>query len=177
MTSQDRWVSRSTAYVTPGVGDAWAAEAESRGAKAGQRLREVGEVEPSRLVAEALAVAEGQPVVVRRRVMSLDGRPVELTDSYYPVSIARGTRLAEARKIPGGAITLLAELGHAPAHVREEVSARPATAEERELLDLGQDDWVMVLFRLVSTADGTPVEASAMTMIARGTRLGYERDL
>ncbi|HWO68322.1 MAG TPA: UTRA domain-containing protein, partial [Umezawaea sp.] len=62
------------------------------GAKPGQRLREVAEVEPPREVAEALSVAEGELVVVRRRVMSLDGRPVELTDSYYPVAIARGTR-------------------------------------------------------------------------------------
>jgi DNA-binding GntR family transcriptional regulator len=177
MTSQDRWVSRSTAYVTPGTGDAWAAEAERRGARAGQRLREVAEVEPPRSVAEALSVATGQPVVVRRRVMSLDDRPVELTDSYYPVAIARGTRLAEPRKIPGGAITLLAELGHVPKHVREEVSARAATAEERELLDLDQDGWVMVLSRLVATVDGTPVEASVMTMNARVARLGYERDL
>lgn len=177
MTSQDRWVSRSTAYVTPGAGDAWMAEAEQRGAKGTQRLRDVAEVEPPRQVADDLAIPHGQPVVVRRRVMSLDDRPVELTDSYYPVTIARGTRLAEPRRIPGGAITLLAELGHVPKHVREEVSARPATVGERELLDLDQEDWVMVLSRLVSAADGTPVESSVMTMSARSARLGYERDL
>lgn len=155
-------------------GDAWMAEAAQRGAKGTQRLREVVEVVPPSGVAEALNLAHGLSAVVRRRLMLLDGKPVELTDSYYPVSVARGTRLAEARKIPGGAITLLTELGHVPRHVREDVSARPAGAEERQLLDLGDDDWVMVLNRLVSTAEGTPIEASVMTMVARDCHLGYE---
>lgn len=177
MASQDKWVSQSATYVTPGLGDAWNAEAAQRGAEGSQRLREVAEVEPPRQVAEGLAIPQGQPVVVRRRVMSLDGRPVELTDSHYPVSIARGTRLAEPRKIPGGAITLLAELGYPPKHVREEVSARPADSEERQLLGLDEGEWVIVLTRLLSTTGGTPVEASVMTMIARGTRLGYEMDV
>jgi len=177
MANQSGWVSRSATYVTPGTGDAWAAEAAQRNAKGGQLLREVAEVEPPQRIAEDLAVPQGQPVVVRRRVMSLDDRPVELTDSHYPIAIARGTRLAEPRKIPGGAIALLAELGYAPKHVREEVSARPADSEERRLLGLAEDEWVIVLTRLSSAADGTPVEASVMTMIARGTRLGYEMDV
>jgi DNA-binding GntR family transcriptional regulator len=177
MAGQGAWVSRSTAYVTPGSGDAWLAEASERGAKGAQRLREVTEVAPPPGVAEALGIPEGEPVVVRRRLMSLDGRPVELTDSYYPLSVARGTRLAEARKIPGGAITLLAEFGHVPHHVSEEIAARPASAEECLLLDLTDGEWVMVLSRVVSTADRTPVEASVMTMGARDTRLGYEMDV
>ena len=82
----DDWVSVSLPYVTGGASDAWAAEAAGRGGSGTQRLRMVSEVTPPRSVAEALETPAGEQVVVRRRVMLLDEKPVELTDSYYPVA-------------------------------------------------------------------------------------------
>lgn len=106
--------------------------------------------------------------------MLFEDRPVEITDSYYPVTIARGTRLAEARKIPGGAVALLADLGHPPRHVREDVSARLATPDERTILQLGVESCVLLLARTLFTEKDFPVEASVMTMTADGRRLRYE---
>ncbi|MEV4316773.1 hypothetical protein [Actinocrispum sp. NPDC049592] len=63
--------------------------------------------------------------------MLFNEQPVELTDSYYPVAIARGTWLAESRKIPGGAVAYLTDLGHPARRVREDISARLATPQER----------------------------------------------
>jgi GntR family transcriptional regulator len=113
-------------------------------------------------------------VIVRRRVVLLDEQPVELTDSYYPASIARDTALAEPRKISGGAITLLAALGYRPHHVREDISARAPSAQERQLLALEHGEWVLLLSRVVMADGKRPIEASIMTMTAQGRHLRYQ---
>ncbi|MDQ7904700.1 UTRA domain-containing protein [Phytohabitans sp. ZYX-F-186] len=177
MAEPGTWVSVSTPYVTPrspGDREAWAAEAAQHGHTGTQRLIEVSEVAASPVVAEALRLAADEPVVVRRRLMLLDDKPVELTDSYYPTAIARGTPLAEPRKIPGGAVTLLAELGHRPRRITEDVSSREPTAHERAALALDPQEWVLRLIRVAATDSGQPVEASMITMKARHRHLRYQ---
>jgi DNA-binding GntR family transcriptional regulator len=139
-------------------------------------LREVGEIPAPPDIARDLSIEGGQHVVVRRRIVLLDGAPVELADSYYPASIACGTPLAQTGKIRGGAVRLLAELGHRVRKVEEAVSARPTTAIERNLLNLGETDWVLVLRRVVRDEAGTPFESTVMTMIASGRELRYEHE-
>jgi GntR family transcriptional regulator len=176
MTVPDRWVSTSASYVgqrPAGSGDAWSEEAARAGGVGTHRLREVADVVPPADVAAGLGQGPQTRAVVRRRVVLLDGRPVELADSYYPVALAQGTGLAEPRKIRGGAPTLLASLGYPLASVVEDVSARPPVEDEVRRLELAADEWVMVLFRVASTAAGQPVEVSVMTMRARGRHLGY----
>ncbi|WBB78161.1 UTRA domain-containing protein [Micromonospora sp. WMMD882] len=168
------WLSVSLPYVTSAASDAWQAEAAAGGGVGSQRLLEVAEVAAPAEVAAAFGVERGTVVVVRRRLMLLDDRPVELTDSYYPLAIARGTALATPQKIRGGAVTLLAELGYRPGRTVEDVYARAPTAEEREALALGGHRWVLGLTRLITTEDGTPVEVSVMIMVADGRRLRYE---
>ncbi|NJP34244.1 UTRA domain-containing protein [Micromonospora thermarum] len=171
------WLSVSMPYVRSHEahgGDAWAADAAGQGGVGTQRLLEVREVVPVAEVAEAFRLAPGDRVIVRRRLMLLDGQPVELTDSYYPVSIARGTALAEQRKIRGGAVRLLAELGYRPRRVREDVYTRQPDAAERRMLDLTGHEWALGLTRVLSTEEGVPVEVSIMTMVPWGRRLRYE---
>jgi DNA-binding GntR family transcriptional regulator len=174
MTSASAWISVSLPYVSGERGDAWAAEAAVHGGVGRQRLLAVEEVTAPAEVAEALNLEPGAPVVVRRRLMLLDEHPVELVESYYPTQIARGTALAEPRKIRGGAVALLAELGHRPRRVREDVTSRLATEHERNLLGLDDPAAVQLLARVLYTDERRPVEASLMT----GTgRLRYELDL
>ena len=167
----------SIRYLTPradGKDDAWAEEAAARGQRGTQQLREVSEVAPPAHIAEALRLSAGETCIVRRRLVLADARPVELADSYYPLSIARASPLAEARKVKGGAVAALAALGHAPVRAKEDVSARRPTAEEARLLDLTESDWVLVLCRTSRDADGVEVEASVMIMVAEGRHLRYE---
>lgn len=176
MAGSNRWISVSTDYARPrtsGAGDAWAEDAARQGRTGTHRLREVTTVRPPSDVAEALGLKPDEQAVVRRRVVLLDDRPVELADSYYPVRIADGTALALSQKIRGGAATLLAELGHRIQRLSEEVWVRMPAAEERQLLDLPPDQPVMILFRLATSADGRPIEATVMTL-ADGRRLRYE---
>lgn len=171
------WVSVSEPYVRPhkpGEPEAWAAEAAQHGHVGTHQLREVNEIQPPQEVSQALNLASEEAAVVRRRLILLDGRPTELADSYYPASIARGTPLAEMRKIPGGAVTMLAELGYEPREVEEGVRARPSTDQEQQLLDIQPGEWVLVLSRVLRTDNSTPIEVTVMTMIADDRELRYK---
>ncbi|MER5550173.1 UTRA domain-containing protein [Streptomyces sp. NPDC002793] len=170
-------VSTSARYLTPpvsGAGDAWAAEAAAGGRRGTQEILGAGEVAAPGQVADLLGVEWGAPVVERRRIMYLDGEPCELTHTYYPVEIARGTALAVTSKIKGGAVRLLAELGHVGVTAREDVAARLPTESERRSLSLGASEPVLELARLTSAADGRPIQADVMVMASRGQGLRYE---
>lgn len=125
-------------------------------------------------IAEFLGVPVGQEVVVRRRVMYLDDQPTELTDTYYPLHIARGTRLAGTAKIPGGAVTLLAELGYVGVRVVEDVIARMPETAEADMLEVGADEPVLQLTRLTLDADDRPFQVDRMVMPSQRQRLRYE---
>lgn len=132
------------------------------------------EVPAPEVVAELLRVTPGDPVVVRRRIIELDGEPCELTDTHYPVAIARGTPLAETKKIRGGAVTLLAELGHIGVHVREDVTARMPDGDERTALNLDPAEPVLRLNRVTLDAGDRPIQADMMVMPAHRQQLRYE---
>ncbi|MEU7582687.1 UTRA domain-containing protein [Streptomyces sp. NPDC041068] len=171
------WVSTSMPYLKPrekGQSDAWGEEAAARGGKGSQRIAHAGEVPAPDDVAALLSVAAEAPVVVRRRIIELDGEPCELTDTYYPVDIARGTPLAETGKIRGGAVTLLAALGHIGVRVREDVTARMPDSDEREALRLGHDEPVLRLNRVTLDGEDKPIQVDMMVMPAHRQQLRYE---
>jgi DNA-binding GntR family transcriptional regulator len=121
-----------------------------------------------------LALDPGETAVVRRRLMRLDGEPVEIVSSYYPRAIAAGTALAEHRKIKGGAPTLLAQLGRTACRVIEDVEARTPTEPERAALSIDAAEPVLVLSRLTLSRNDEPTEVSVMVMKASERRLRYE---
>ncbi|MFD6029037.1 UTRA domain-containing protein [Streptomyces griseoluteus] len=175
--SDRAWTSTSMPYLAPqeaGQGDAWAAEAAAKGGKGSQRIAHAGEVGAPAEVAGLLEVEAGEAVVVRRRVIELDGAACELTDSYYPVAIARGTRLAERGRIPGGAVALLAELGYRGVRVREDVAAGMPSPEERDVLRLGAGEPVLRVSRVTFGEDGRAVQADLIVMPGHRQRLRYE---
>jgi GntR family transcriptional regulator len=167
---ENKWRSTSLPYVLPssaGQADAWTREAGT------QELLQVEDVHPPAEIAASLGLLEGEQAIVRRRRMRKNGLAVELTDSYYPPAIARGTQLAESRKIRGGTPTLLADLGHHPGRVDEDVEVRLASASECAALELPDGEPVLVLSRTTVSRDGHPIEVSRMVM-RRGSRLHYE---
>lgn len=175
MDDRQEWVGSSSWYVTPrdGQRDAWSEELAESGRRGTQRLLEVAEVVPPPPVAAALKLCPDGRAVVRRRVMLVEDRPVELTDSYYVRAVAAGTDLALPRKIRGGAPTLLAELGYTAAEVVEDLSVRPAAPDEALELGLPENALVIFLVRVSSTADGMPFEVSVMTMRPEGRHFRY----
>lgn len=175
--ASDEWVSASTPYVAPrrkGERDAWTEEAAAHGAKGGQRLTFAGEVPAPTEVAEAFGITEDDTAVARKRVITLDGEPIELTDTYYPAAIAAGTPLADPQKIKGGAVTLLSTLGHTSTQIHESVTARMPNESERDALKLGDRDPVLTLTRIASNSEGEPIQIDLIAMPARGRHLRYE---
>ncbi|WP_329455679.1 UTRA domain-containing protein [Streptomyces sp. NBC_01497] len=171
------WISSSAAYLAPPKDpgrEAWSAELERRGRRGSQRIVQAGEVPSPAEAAALLGLAVGESVVVRRRVMFVEERPCELTDTYYPVRIARGTGLASTAKIRGGAVRLLAELGHTGVRVVEDVTARLPTDKEQNTLLLTPDQPVLTIARVTFDDEGAPVQADLMTMPAHLQRLRYE---
>ena len=125
-------------------------------------LLTVAETRPPAEVRKAFALGAADTVILRHRLMTFDGRPAELSWSYYPLELAAGTPLAADRRIKGGAGKLLAELGFAPVGYRETIASRLPTTYELERLELPDDVPVIRQCRSLLTADGRAVETTVM---------------
>ncbi|NJQ05507.1 GntR family transcriptional regulator [Streptomyces lonarensis] len=154
----------------------WLTEAAKRGRKGSIKLLAVGEVSPPREIAKLLDLPDGETAVMRHQLLSLDGEPAELVTSYYPSDLARGTALAEERKIRGGTPTLLAELGYPPKETVDRVSARVPTQEQWEALQLPSELPVIRTLRVVYSHNERPIEATVMAKAGHLYELQYEFD-
>jgi GntR family transcriptional regulator len=133
-------------------------------------------VEPANTaVAGWLQIQPGDEVVRRVRLRTVDGRPFQLSTSWFPARIAKGTVLMEERDVsmPGG---LLRSVGHPQHHIRDEITVRMPSPEESEDLKLPPGTPVAQHVRIGYGEDG-PVRV--MMTIAPGDRhvLVYEMDV
>ncbi|WP_440899186.1 GntR family transcriptional regulator, partial [Actinosynnema sp.] len=124
--------------------------------------------------AAALDLQPGDEVLVRDRVMSADGTPVQLATSWLPRSITAGTQLEEVDTGTSGSYGLLDALGHPLAHGVEYVRARPADTTEAERLAIQPGAPVIDVTRIVHDEAGTPVETTRMIMNAERYELAYD---
>lgn len=151
----------------------WITEAAARGQRGANTILNVEEVKAPTRVARALGAEGDTHAVLRTRIGLLDDEPAELVWSYYPVELARGTRLADRRKIRGGSPTLLAEMGYPPREQVDEVAARQATTEEYQLLEIPGDVPVIEIFRVVYSDDRRPIEVTVLVKPAHLYKMGY----
>ncbi|MDI5968620.1 GntR family transcriptional regulator [Streptomyces sp. SL13] len=152
----------------------WLTEASKRGKQGSIQLLDVAEVRPPQDVAEAMGLPENGTAVVRQQLLSHDGDPVELVSSYYPLDLAQGTALTEARKIRGGTPALLAEMGFPPRLTVDRVSARVPTQEQYEALQLPSDLPVLRTLRVVYSDDDRAIEVTVMAKAGHLYELQYE---
>jgi GntR family transcriptional regulator len=151
----------------------WVTEAAKRSQRGANQILRVEEVVPPRRVRAVLGLPDEGVAVLRSRIGLLDDEPAELVDSYYPADIARGTRLADRRKIPGGSPTLLASMGYPSVEQEDEVSARPATTREYVHLELPGDVPVLEIFRVVYSGERRPIEVSVLAKPSHLFKMGY----
>lgn len=161
--------SSSDAYLAPSTANAWSAEAAGLGGTGTQRLLDVRATEPTEDVRRGLGLGPGEQVVLRSRLIMLDGRPVEIATSYYPAVIVAGTPLAAAGKIRGGAVTALADLGFSATDVVERIAARLPTTEEADILQIAAHEPLLVLARTSHDPNGRAFEHAVNRMVARLT--------
>jgi GntR family transcriptional regulator len=123
--------------------------------------------------AAELGIAVGSAVVVRDRVMSANGDPVQLATSYLPATVAAGTGVDEVEQRAGGILGRLEDAGHRLTHFREVVGESPATADEAAQLDVAAGT---PLWRITRTAyaESGPVEVNFISARSDRVVLVYE---
>ena len=128
--------------------------------------------------AEFLKIPEGDPVLRRHLLKSVDGRPEQIQRSTIPLALAKGTHLGnpEAQPYPGGTIAELYDAGHRVTQVIEDAWARMPTGDERRLLQQVQAGPVWDIVRIFCTEDG-PVEVSRVITPTADNVLRFVTDL
>lgn len=115
-------------------------------------------------------------VCVRDRRYLLDGRPVMTARSSLPADLVGCSPVTQEDTGPGGTYARLAEMGHAPAHFREDIRSRMPGEHERRILDLDAGTPVLEVVRLAVTEEGRVVEVTEMLMDAGAYVLRYDFD-
>lgn len=112
-------------------------------------------------VLDALQVA-GEITAVRRvrLLRNADGRPIELSISWFAPELAeRAPRLLELERLRGGTGKYLGEvIGREPSFGRDLSAARLATAEECQVLELGDAAAVLEQRRTIFDAQDQPLQ-------------------
>lgn len=110
--------------------------------------------------------------IVRRRLMLRDGEPIELSDSYVAVELARELGLDAPRRLRGGMAAILEAAGLPQRSFADVVSARPPTTRELEALRLPPNVWVLRILRTITTDGGRVV---GVDVIVKGAHRYQER--
>ena len=129
----------------------------------------VEEVTPPGDVARALGT---ERAVMRRRLTRLDDEPVELSESYLPVDLARELSLDRPRRPRGGIKAVLAAAGMPQRKAVDVVSARLPTDEEVQALGL-PDSVPILRIRRTITSDGGRVVC--VDVIVKGAHRYHEQ--
>lgn len=130
--------------------------AEADGRVATQEI-EVQIVRAPSYVAQRLGVPEGEFLVRRARLRKLDGVPLLINDSFYPLDVVQGTSVMEDDEIRPGVNQLLADLGHEQVRALDEIRVRMPDGEEIGRLDLLPGTPVAIHLVTGYTADDRPV--------------------
>ncbi|WP_326681024.1 GntR family transcriptional regulator [Streptomyces sp. NBC_01237] len=127
-------------------------------------------------IAHMLDLTVEQAVCARSRRFVLAERPVMLATSYLPLALVEGTPIMRVDTGNGGTYARLAELGHAPAHFREEIRCRLPLAAEAEKLGMPLERPVVKVYRTAYDANHRAVEVNEMTMDSAAYVLEYAFD-
>jgi GntR family transcriptional regulator len=132
-------------------------------------------VEPaSERVATELRIEVGADVLVRDRVLSANGEPIQLAVSRLPRSITEGTTIERENPGPGGIYARLEESGHALEYFEERVTSRIGTDDETDALRLNSGSPVLAVTRIAYRTGGNPVEINDMVLAAERYELVYD---
>lgn len=160
----------------PGQPYRWLLEATKNQQRGKYKMLGVSEVKPPKQVRLALGLDEDGTAMLRSRIGYLDDKPAELVHSYYPIELARGTRLEDRRLIPGGSPLLLEEMGYPTRSQDDVLGARPATTEEYVHLEIPRDVPVIEIFRVVYSDEQRPIEVSLLAKPAHRFKMAYSVD-
>jgi GntR family transcriptional regulator len=167
-----RYGSSMRAVTTHGP---FGAEARAQGKTPRVEVRSAERIPAPPQVAARLAIEPGTEVVRRENWYYADEEPMQIGITFLPWSIAKGTALAKAENLGKRSLYgRLEDAGYTIAYIREEISARPATREEAEGLELPAGVPVIDLWHTGMTADRHPFEVTNFRMRADYSALDYD---
>lgn len=153
---------------------AFLADAEAAGRVPEVEVLQVEPVDADPEIAKRLGVRAGSKVLLRRRLYSVDGHPVEIASSYLPWSIVKGTPIADPDPGPGGIYARLEDLGFRLKHFAEEVAARMPSPQEASALRLSSGVPVFSLVRTAYDSDEKALEVCDTVMAGDAFVLSYD---
>lgn len=119
-------------------------------------------------VAEQLEVEPGSPVFARHRVVGPEGRAAQVTTTYFPDDVARGSVIEGADTGPGGwADRAEQDMGYGPLSWTTEITARLPSEDEARDLAISTRLPVLVTHRLHRSAQGKPVAVDVVVVDGR----------
>jgi GntR family transcriptional regulator len=166
-------LSEEQGWQDDGQGDAYISAVRMAGRNP-ELMRVVVEVQQAAEdVAERLAIPVGDSVVRRHAERFIDGHPWSMLSSFYPMDIARGTRLELAGDITSGVIRLLAELGYEQTGYRDEVTSRMPDPAEYNFFQLPAGVPLIVVDR-TAYDDRRPIRFTRHIYPADRNRIAYD---
>lgn len=155
--------------------DDWAAAVKEQGRTPRQDVRVAIEAPPA-TVCMALELADGEMAVRRTRIRYVDNVPYQLSTSWFPESLARGTLLMEERDVavPGG---ILRHIGCPQVSIRDQIIIRMPSPAEADQLDIPTGTPVGEHHRTGYGEDGQPVRHMITVFAGDKHFLVYELEI
>jgi GntR family transcriptional regulator len=134
---------------------------------------------PPPLVAEQLGVSQDTQVLARHRVMKADDQPLQISVSYLPLDLVKGSKIEERDTGPGGIYSRLDEVlaqrrpeGRLD-RFEEKVTTRMPLPDEARTLRLNAGVPILHVTRTAYDEQGTAVEICDMLLAGDRYELAY----
>ncbi|WP_042370523.1 GNAT family N-acetyltransferase [Streptacidiphilus neutrinimicus] len=154
--------------------DTFLTQMAEEGREAEQQI-EIAVIAPPAEIRSRLQLAEGDLVVVRRRIRLIDGVPYNTNDSHFPLNLVRDSEIVRPDDIARGANTVLAELGYEQVRALDEIQVRMPTPDETDRLHLGPGTPVAIHTCTGYTREGKPVRVVVNVLPGDRHVITYER--
>jgi DNA-binding GntR family transcriptional regulator len=126
-------------------------------------------------IATRLKVDEGTLVVARRRVRYINGQPVNINDSHFPLEVVKDSGIMSPADVKVGTNQLLADLGYPQIRAVDEIYIRMPTPDQIHRLDLGPGTPVAVHYVTGYIADDRPVRCTINVLPGDLHRIVFDR--
>lgn len=156
-----------------GPSDVWSRSVREQGRDPSEQITtEIGYADDH--VAKWLDLPAAEPVIIRRRLRFVDGKPYSIADSYYPRSIVGGTEVELPRDVQPGVYAVYERLGRAWSRTVDIFIPRAPTREEAIKLRIPRGVSVAEIVRRSFDSDGIPVRLSLFVLPGDRHEIEYE---
>ena len=115
-------------------------------------------------------------VVVRKRIRYINSLPLNVTYSYYPLSIVQGSKILKPEDIPEGVSSVLENLGYHQVSAIDHWIARVPTTDESNELEIPAGTAILEQILTSYTEEGIPVRCTIVILPGDRHTVEYKRN-